>query len=1150
LDGLGRTIVDNSEQYSVIKQTTTTVYNGDRTTTIPPQGAIIQATATDALGRTTELDQYTVAPTVTKPANTFTGRWTVSGGTSQATLTKYNHRGQASDLIDPAGNDWKTTYNLVGQVISKQDPDAGTSSTTYDPAGNVTSTTDADGHTTSYVYDSLGRKTAAYDATVDAQAAANELASWTYDGPASSFEVGQQLSSTAYVGGSGGTAYTEATTGYNVFGESLGTTVTIPTTTSASQDTAGQSTAVTTAGSASLAGTYTFSHQYSATTGLPSRDVYPAAGGLPAEGPGYSYTGALDLPSGLGQYASSTTYDAYSRVIGETLNYSPNFAYITNNYDDHTGQLTDTHVDRTATPTRVDDEAYTYDPAGNVTSQTDTRNNNTSETRCYNYDLLDRLTQAWTATDQCAAAPTTSGSSPNVGDAIPGGAYWTSWTFDALGQRTNETDHAVTGDGDTSTNYTYNGNNTGQPNTLTSSSTSSPTGTSTSTFAYDKTGNTTARTLPTGAQTLTWSSTGQLGTDTNGATATSYVYDAGGNQLLRQDGATTTLFLPNEQLVLNSTTGAVTGTRFIPLPGGGQAVRTGSGNTYSYEIASDKHGTNTLSLDYTGQNATWRQFTPYGAPRGTTSSNWPDQNGFLDKPTDATTGLVSIGAREYDTILGRFISLDPKLDPSNPGSLNGYTYTDDNPVNQSDPTGQMTVGVGCPDRDCHPDGLPAGESLDPFAYNNPGHQRWVQQERRTEVKNQIASLEADIERLKELEYRAWLEQTIKQGYTVAGMYAEGGIAGTGLAFGDMDWKTLLVAAGILVGAAACMAPGVDAFCAVAGDILTTGATPMLDALMAGGSAGATGALAGATVTIGIEDFIKVDQAAIDEESSSLVSMCTRNSFAGSTPVLMADGTNKPIDQVQVGDHVEDAAPDGLFRQHHRVTAIHVTYTDRAFDDITIGAAGGTATLTSTAYHLFWDVTTKRWTQADDLRVGDQLQTLSGDVQVVANRHRADTLRTYNLTVDDVHTYYVLAGSIPVLVHNGDFACPTGGGTIFSHFTDAGGVQGIAGVDVSGMSVGDSISVGSLHFGQGDNNYLAENPGDMFATDLGADATTGQLNSIGVYNSRQEYVIQFSQEAAMDNGIRPKMSPGKSSIYTFPGGSTLGDGYVYTVTRVR
>jgi hypothetical protein len=61
------------------------------------------------------------------------------------------------------------------------------------------------------------------------------------------------------------------------------------------------------------------------------------------------------------------------------------------------------------------------------------------------------------------------------------------------------------------------------------------------------------------------------------------VYDADGNVLLQKDPGKTTLFLFGgaEQLVLNTGTGAVTGTRFLALPGGGQVVRTGAGTTRS-----------------------------------------------------------------------------------------------------------------------------------------------------------------------------------------------------------------------------------------------------------------------------------------------------------------------------------------------------------------------------------------------------------------------------------------------------------------------------------------------------------------------------------------------------------------------------------------
>jgi len=73
----------------------------------------------------------------------------------------------------------------------------------------------------------------------------------------------------------------------------------------------------------------------------------------------------------------------------------------------------------------------------------------------------------------------------------------------------------------------------------------------------------------------------------------------------------------------------------------------------------------------------------------------------------------------------------------------------------------------------------------------------------------------------------------------------------------------------------------------------------------------------------------------------------------------------------------------------------------------------------TAHHLFWDATTHQWTDAADLRIGDQLDTPGdGHVAVVSAHRYTTSIRTYNLTIDTVHAYYVIAGGTPVLVHNG------------------------------------------------------------------------------------------------------------------------------------
>jgi RHS repeat-associated protein len=283
-----------------------------------------------------------------------------------------------------------------------------------------------------------------------------------------------------------------------------------------------------------------------------------------------------------------------------------------------------------------------------------------------------------------------------VGDPLgSSSAYWTSWGFGALGDRASQVAHATSGGTDTTTGYTYDGNGKGQPDTLTSTAASGGS-TAAASYGFDSAGNMTSRSAGQGSQALSWDDAGRL-TAITGSTSgnASYVYDAGGSLLLEKDPGATILYLPGEQVTLNTATQATTGIRYFGLPGGGTAYRTGSGNSYGYEI-SDQQGTNLLTLDYTAQLPAWRQQAPYGAPRGA-SVSWIDNRAFLDKPADAATGLDIVGARSYDPVTGRFASPDPVLGKTSPQQLNGYSYAAGNPVSSSDPTGAQPVCDGpCP----------------------------------------------------------------------------------------------------------------------------------------------------------------------------------------------------------------------------------------------------------------------------------------------------------------------------------------------------------------------------------------------------------------------------------------------------------------------
>jgi RHS repeat-associated protein len=64
---------------------------------------------------------------------------------------------------------------------------------------------------------------------------------------------------------------------------------------------------------------------------------------------------------------------------------------------------------------------------------------------------------------------------------------------------------------------------------------------------------------------------------------------------------------------------------------------------------------------------------------------------FTGERTDLENGLIHLNAREYDPMLGRFISPDSIIpDLYDPQSLNRYSYVLNNPVNNVDPTGHQS----------------------------------------------------------------------------------------------------------------------------------------------------------------------------------------------------------------------------------------------------------------------------------------------------------------------------------------------------------------------------------------------------------------------------------------------------------------------------
>lgn len=675
-DGSGRTVTSGFYSYGNLQWRSTAAYPGaDRTDTTPPAGGTATSTFTDALGRSSASWSYTT-PTPT-------------GSAANARIVSYAYdaAGRQRSITGPAGQQWSFAYDMQGRRTSVTDPDSGTSTISYDSAGDIASQTDGNGQLLTPVYDIDGRITAQYAGT---KTTGTLLRSWTYDTAAGG--KGQLASATSY---SAGATYTESVAGYTNRYAETGLSTTIPTTVPTDER--------------NLAGVYTIGFTYTPITGALATSTYGADGGLPAETVtnSYSVQGVLNNVGGIGSYLTSAQVDPFGHYTRYTMGGAPNQVVQTNDIDAATGRVTEQFLDKQTGTGHVDDIKNLYDAAGMVTATSDVVDGAATDRQCYSYDQLGQLTQAWTDT----AGTTTAGSPsvPNMGGCVTtnptaatiGGPapYWQTYAYDTSGNRTTETDHDPTGNttNDIGRTYAYNQGGT-KPDQLRSEAHTGP-GAGTDSYTLDTAGNTTTRTIAGGPnQTLTYTPLNMTSSVTDTAANTSnYVYDGGGSLLLQRDthaaATTVTLYLGAEQLTLNTTSNTVTGQRYYGTPGGPTEIRSSTGIlTYQFGTAQGS-GTVTISAN-SAQTETRRYFTPYGAPRGTTPPSWVDNHGYLGQPTDSSSGLDLLGARNYDPTTGRFLQRDAVLEVTSPTQVGGYTYAGNNPVAQSDPSG---LAVGCVD---------------------------------------------------------------------------------------------------------------------------------------------------------------------------------------------------------------------------------------------------------------------------------------------------------------------------------------------------------------------------------------------------------------------------------------------------------------------
>ncbi|MGP3964950.1 RHS repeat-associated core domain-containing protein [Nonomuraea sp. 3N208] len=1004
-DGAGRPIVSTLYSFATRQWESSTSYGGDRTTTTPPRGGVLATTITNARGKPVELRQYKNGAVSDDPAD------------YDATKYAYTSAGELSTVTDAVGNQWKYTYDLRGNKKTVEHPDRGLTKIDYNAAGGVAKTTDAENRTLKFSYDPLGRKT--FEHQVAADGTETKLAEWTYDTVAGG--KGMPAKSIRW---SGGQAYTQEITKYDAAYRPLESQVTIPTT------------------EGNLGKTYQTKLTYKA-DGSPATLAMPAAGelGLETVSFGYNALGQATTVAGLDAYAQGASYTDFGELSQLSLaTFTSNYVFLTNYYDGATRRLTRSRTDRETINSADDDVNYTYDPAGNITKIADTPKGGVADVQCFSQDRLQRLTQAWTATDDCAQAPTKDNAGQVIGGPQP---YWQSFGYDATGNRTKSVDHDVTGvtTKDRTSTYAYDGDRKGQPHTLTSLTTTwggegvPESGTATSTYTYDKTGNTTTRKVGGDDQTLVWDAEGQLSQvtepDGNGGTKTStYLYDANGNLLIRRDSdGTRTLFLDGQELKLNAT-GTVTGTRYYSHNGNVIAVRTAKGLSW---LIPNRQGSAQLAIDAKTQQVVRRRYMPFGRLR-TNPVDWPGTKSFIGGTPDPNTSMIHLGAREYDPETGRFASADPIVDHGSPQQMNGYAYANNNPVTLSDPTGLSP---------CHRDGSQCEEPGSPG--NGTGAGKGVGKDRHSLRQGDYdhkygnsyetgrggsSDAEAAAARRQRLEAaaRAMRERVAK---------AQSRIANAAATLAKIAADELGITAGL-----DCLTKGDIGACGeTIVNVLSSAVGGLAGKLLSkyalrwGKAASLIKRLWSAVKDIagGIKDWfaarrgLKIAEAAVRTARAAEAASSCRNSFTPGTKVRLANGTTKPIEKIKPGDKVLATDPKTGKTQAKAVVAAFSGTRYNNIVGITVDIDGErgqrTGVIHATEHHLFWNAGAGSWIRADQLHAGTLLRSLNGSTSpVVSVAGYASGRTVHDFTVADTHTYYVLAGETPVLVHNSG-GCP-------------------------------------------------------------------------------------------------------------------------------
>jgi len=599
----------------------------------------------------------------------------------------YDAAGRQLTQIDALNRITRFLYDGLGRPVGQEYADGTSTSVTFDAAGRVVGRTDQAGKTTRFEYDALGRLTAVIDAL-------GQRTQYTYD------ELGGLISQQD---ANGNVTFYE----YDGLGHRTGTVLPLGQRSSTVYDAVGNTIQTTNFNGETI--TYT----YNPRNWLVAKD-------LPGTEFDVSYTYTLDGQRQTVTDSRGVTtyrYDLRNQLLervdpdGRRIGYTYDLAGNRTSVIIPSGTTTYTFDAQNRLSTVTDPQGgvttYTYDLMGNLIRTT--LPNNTVETR--QYDELNRLLYL-----------------ENSG---PSGIINSfRYTLDPTGNRTAVQEH----DG-RQVNYTYDVLYRLTQEAITDAGATNPT--RTIGYVYDPVGNRLSRNdAGSGVITYNYDANDQLLNATENGVATTYTYDSNGNTISKTTGGNRVTYLWNAEnrLIGADTNGDGTidvtnrynenGIRISQTVNGEEArflidanrdyaqvleEYTPGGNVnvsyvYGHDLISQNRGREVSFYHVDGLGSIYAltnensiilnqySYDAYGQVVKRTE-NTKNLHLFTGEQYDANTGLDYLRQRFYDSSLGRFTRRDSFSGTiEDPRSLHKYMYAHNNPINNTDPSGLVTVG--------------------------------------------------------------------------------------------------------------------------------------------------------------------------------------------------------------------------------------------------------------------------------------------------------------------------------------------------------------------------------------------------------------------------------------------------------------------------